>query len=173
MEEPFGVFFAGLWKVMLAQYEAEMRILQGQIRRGGHLKGSNGEEGSCMARFRQFCEYFSVFWVIFIDPQVFKTKLTNDSERSQTRRDCSWHCVCPCELDTQKPCSWWSLMQCTSTSETALWVVICCCGTIQTRWLLARQLPVYLSKQGDAMGLLRQSPSLLAGTAAGPGSAGA
>ena len=39
-----------------------------------------GEEGACMPRFRQFGEQQFGFRVVFIGPQVFKTKDANDSE---------------------------------------------------------------------------------------------
>ena len=39
-----------------------------------------GEEGACVPRFWQFGEQEFVFRVVFIGPQVFKTKDANDSE---------------------------------------------------------------------------------------------
>ena len=39
-----------------------------------------GEEGACVPRFWQFGEQQFGFRVVFIGPQVFKTKDANDSE---------------------------------------------------------------------------------------------
>ena len=52
-----------------------------------HLRGETckkgretGEEGACVPRFWQLGEQEFVFRVVFIGPQVFKTKDANDSE---------------------------------------------------------------------------------------------
>ena len=52
-----------------------------------HLRGETckkgretGEEGACVPRFWQFGEQQFGFRVVFIGPQVFKTKDANDSE---------------------------------------------------------------------------------------------
>jgi hypothetical protein len=42
------------------------------------------EEGACVPRFWQFGEQEFVFRVVFIGPQVFKTKAANDSDISLT-----------------------------------------------------------------------------------------
>ena len=74
-----------------------------------------GEEGACVPRFWQFGEQEFVFRVVFIGPQVFKTKDANDSEGlgygllvPAGLWSMCWS-LCPHESVTPNACSWRSL----------------------------------------------------------------
>ena len=76
-----------------------------------------GEEGACVPRFWQFGEQEFVFRVVFIGPQVFKTKDANDSEGlgygllvPAGLWSMCWS-LCPYESVTPNACSWWSLVR--------------------------------------------------------------
>ena len=100
-----------------------------------HLRGETckkgretGEEGACVPRFWQFGEQQFVSRVVFIGPQVFKTKDANDSEGlgygllvPAGLWSMCWS-LCPYESVTQNACSWRSL--CVSNSEGGLTPVV-------------------------------------------------
>ena len=76
-----------------------------------------GEEGACVPRFWQFGEQQFGFRVVFIGPQVFKTKDANDSEGlgygllvPAGLWSMCWS-LCPYESVTPNACSWRSLVQ--------------------------------------------------------------
>ena len=87
-----------------------------------HLRGETckkgretGEEGACVPRFWQFGEQQFGFRVVFIGPQVFKTKDANDSEGlgygllvPAGLWSMCWS-LCPYESVTPNACSWRSL----------------------------------------------------------------
>ena len=77
-----------------------------------------GEEGVCVPRFWQFGEQQFGFRVVFIGPQVFKTKDANDSEGlgygllvPAGLWSMCWS-LCPYESVTPNACSWRSLTHC-------------------------------------------------------------
>jgi hypothetical protein len=88
-----------------------------------HLRGETckkgretGEEGACVPRFWQFGEQQFGFRVVFIGPQVFKTKDANDSEGlgygllvTAGLWSMCWS-LCPYESVTPNACSWRSLI---------------------------------------------------------------
>ena len=88
-----------------------------------HLRGETckkgretGEEGACVPRFWQFGEQQFGFRVVFIGPQVFKTKDANDSEGlgygllvPAGLWSMCWS-LCPYESVTPNACSWRSLV---------------------------------------------------------------
>ena len=76
-----------------------------------------GEEGACVPRFWQFGEQQFGFRVVFIGPQVFKTKDANDSEGlgygllvPAGLWSMCWS-LCPHESVTPNACSWRSLRE--------------------------------------------------------------
>ena len=87
-----------------------------------HLRGETckkgretGEEGACVPRFWQFGEQQFGFRVVFIGPQVFKTKDANDSEGlgygllvPAGLWSMCWS-LCPYESVTPNACSWRSV----------------------------------------------------------------
>ena len=79
-----------------------------------------GEEGACVPRFWQFGEQQFGFRVVFIGPQVFKTKDANDSEGlgygllvPAGLWSMCWS-LCPYESVTPNACSWRSLVHCSN-----------------------------------------------------------
>ena len=70
-----------------------------------------------MARFRRFGEQMFVFRVVFIGPQVFKTKDAYDSDElgyglqvTAGQWSMCWS-LCPYESVTPKPSSWGSMLR--------------------------------------------------------------
>ena len=86
--------------------------------RGGESckKGTErGEDGACVPRFWQFGEQQFGFRVVFIGPQVFKTKDANDSEGlgygllvPAGLWSMCWS-LCPYESVTPNACAWRSV----------------------------------------------------------------
>ncbi len=89
---------------------------QGRISCETCKKGTEtGEEGACVPRFGQFGEQQFGFRVVFIGPQVFKTKDANDSEGlgygllvPAGLWTMCWS-LCPYESVTPNACSWRSV----------------------------------------------------------------